>query len=112
MWEIAADKSREIWHRYFAAAKLIEMDPSNARWSEIIPDLIAAHDFASDPSLFHSVGQFDLDSKLKEQFRVALIRKIDRSSESNIPTQLLQDFFNDNEVSNLIVLLYLEVDWL
>ena len=104
MWEIAADNRREIWHRYFAAAKLIEVDPSNARWSDIIPDLIAAHDFASDPSLsFSALGAFNIGAKLKDQFKVALITKIDRSSESSCPIQLLSDFFDFKEVSDLIV---------
>ena len=44
MWEIAADKGRAIWQRYFAADVLIDLDPSNARWSELAPDLIATHD--------------------------------------------------------------------
>ena len=110
MLEIAADKRREVWHRYFAAAKLIEIDPSNVIWSEIVPDLIAAHDFASDPSLscstflaFSEMGAPGTDSKLKEQFRGALIRKIDRCSESSCPWQLLLDFFTNEEALGLIV---------
>jgi eukaryotic-like serine/threonine-protein kinase len=108
MWEIATDKRREMWHRYFAAAKLIEFDPSNAKWSEIVPDLIAAHDFAIDPflsfSCFISSREIDgINSRFKEQFREALIRKIDRSSESSGPWQLLFEFFTKEEALDLTI---------
>ena len=110
MWEIAADNRGDIWLRYCAVEKLITIDPSNARWSEIIPELIAAYDFARDRDLyFRSFPSFermsanDMDSRLKEQFREALIRKIDRCSESSFPWPLLSNFFTKERGLDLIV---------
>ena len=104
MWEMAADNRRDIGHRYFAAVQLIKIDPSNVRWSDIIPDLIAAYDFKRDSSLsFRAVRAFDIDSKLKEQFREALIRKIDRCSELSFPLELLSTFFKRKELLDLMV---------
>jgi hypothetical protein len=105
MWEIAADKGRVIWQRYFAAEKLIEIDPSNARWSELAPDLIAAHDFASDPSLaFRApwLQEFRTGAELKKHFREALLRKIDQCHESSCPWNLLLNFFTPKEALDLM----------
>ena len=62
MWEIAADNRGDIWLRYCAVEKLITIDPSNARWSEIIPERVAAYDFAHDRDLyFRSFPSFRKD---------------------------------------------------
>jgi serine/threonine protein kinase len=115
MWEIAADKTREIFCRYFAASMLIETDPSNARWSDLAGDLIDAN-FASKNQLsfrqFSSFeigrGPFRLDAGLKEHFRKALLRKIDRCSESYCPWAILTDFFTHDEAIDIVVDGYLK----
>lgn len=108
MWEIASDKKRPIWHRYFAARMLSAIDQSNARWSELVPDLIAAHDFASDPDLSlghyfsYSMERLVVFRELREQFRKALVKKIDSCIESPCPSRLLRDFFEDEEAIDLL----------
>ena len=73
--------------------------------------MIAAHDFTSDPSLsFGSANVYATDhrydkkitSELKQYFREALLRRIDRCTESGCPLLLLSEFFSPKETSDLL----------
>jgi hypothetical protein len=49
------------------------------------------------------MGSPEMVSKLKRQFREALIKKIDRCSESSCPRRLLSEFFTEEEKLDIVV---------
>ena len=107
LWEIAADKKRNISHRYLAASKLAKVDPHNARWPEIASDIINDHDW-SVPYIFNFafcfrwVGVYNIDTILKGYFREPILRKINQCTESRCPAELLSELFSVKEASSLI----------
>ncbi len=104
LWEIVADRSRDVGHRYSAAARLGNIDSANSRWPEIASDIITDRDFATDPDLsFRHVGVYHLDIKFKEHFKHPLIQKLNQSRESRCPVALLTNLFTDKEALTLVV---------
>jgi hypothetical protein len=106
MWEIAADNSRGVWQRYYAALKLAKIDPLNNKWDGIALEIIAHHDFAKDPNLsFSMVGgtdELDAQTQIKERFKNLLLKKIQKCSESSCPARLLGDVLTPREALAVI----------
>jgi hypothetical protein len=98
LWEIASDRGRDISHRYLAASRLGEVDPSNSRWPEVASNIITDHDFSTNPDLcFSEVGGPRTSTEVQAHFRGPLLTKIDHARESGCPGRLLSDLFPPKE---------------
>jgi hypothetical protein len=103
LWEIASDSGRDISHRYHAARRLWEIDPSNSRWPLVASNIINDHDFSMYPSVPFSDGGEPLTrAALQAHFRRPLLAKIERGRESGCPWLLLSDLFPPKEAVALV----------
>ncbi len=103
LWEIASDSGRDISHRYHAARRLWEIDPSNSRWPLVASNIINDHDFSMYPSGSFSDGGEPLTrAALQAHFRRPLLAKIERGRESGCPWLLLSDLFPPKEAVALV----------